>query len=191
VHHTTLRLALAIALWSALFASLAHSNTPDSLQDATGQADHSDPVIARLYEHLGSGPRPIVLAVGPGHFPPPVWNRVKHLVAFRIHRHRDDGTTAADAAIYLVRDSAIYAKAAEAARHRSTHHEYIWCLLAAVILHESAHTEPKTERQALLTEAAQLRRCLFEGHLYAGDGWSAVGYLGKVEAKLRHPREHY
>jgi hypothetical protein len=108
-----------------------------------------------------------------------------------MHRHQPDGSTLADAAIYLLRDSALYAKAAEVARNRSTHHEYVWCLLAAVIAHEAQHTAPKTERQALLAEAAQLRRCLFAGHLHSGDGWSAVTYLGKVEAKLRHPREHY
>ncbi len=66
-----------------------------------------------------------------------------------------------------------------------------WCLLAAVLAHEAAHTALRTERQALMAEAAQLRRCLFAGHLSSGDGWSPVTYLDKVEAKLRHPREHY
>ena len=31
----------------------------------------------------------------------------------------------------------------------------------------------------------------WEGHLFSADGWSALSYLGKVEAKLRNPREHY
>ena len=45
----------------------------------------------------------------------------------------------ADAAIYLVRDSAIYSKAAATLRTGATNSEYAWCLLAAVCVHESAH----------------------------------------------------
>jgi len=112
-------------------------------------------------------------------------------VAFRLHRHRDDGTTVADAPIYLVRTSAVYLKAAAVLRSGATQREYVWCLLAAIVAHESAHTAPMTERQALTAEAEELRRCLFDGHLFTGDEWSPVTYLGKVEAKLRHPREHY
>lgn len=150
-----------------------------------------DPVIARVYEHLGQAHRPLVLAVDANTFPPPVWKRVSHLVAFRLHRQRADGTTVADAAIYLNRNSEIYMKAAETLRSGATQREYIWCLLAAILAHESAHTTPMTERQALMAEAGQLRRCLFDGHLFSGDGWSPVTYLGNVEAKLKEPREHY
>jgi hypothetical protein len=148
-------------------------------------------VVARLYQHLGDGPRPIVLAVNSRHFPPAVWQRVKNLVAFRLHRHQPDGTTAVDAATYLVRDSDLYFKAAATLRNRTTNYDYVWCLLAAVLTHEAAHAAPLTERQALMAEAAQLRRCLHAGHLHSGDGWSAQSYLQKVEANLRHPREHY
>jgi hypothetical protein len=151
----------------------------------------NDPVVARVYEHFGEGPKPIVQVIGPDQFAMPIWKRVRNLVAFRIHRHGVDGTTVADAAIYLVRGSAIYQKAAAALRNNATQKEYVWCLLAAVFAHESAHTTPATERQALVAEAAQLRRCLSAGHLFAGDGWSALSYLGKVEAKLLNPREHY
>jgi len=150
-----------------------------------------DPVIARVYEHLGQGHRPLVLAVGADTFPPVVWKRVNNLVAFRLHRHQLDGTTVADAAIYLNRNSEIYMRAAATLRSGATQREYIWCLLAAIVAHESAHTTLMTERQALITEAGQLRRCLFDGHLFTGDGWSPVTYLGKVEAKLKKPREHY
>jgi len=150
-----------------------------------------DPVIARMTRHFGDGSRPIVIAVGPDQFPAPVWNRVKGLMAFRLHRHRDDGATVADAPIYLVRTSDIYLKAAAALRTGATQREYVWCLLAAIVAHESAHTAPMTERQALMAEAAQLRRCLHDGHLFTGAEWSPVTYLGQVEAKLRHPREHY
>jgi len=151
----------------------------------------ADAVVARLSEHFGDGPRPIVLAVGADQFPPAVWNRVKHLVAFRIHRRLADGTTRVDAAVYLVRDSDLYFKAAAALRNRTMQNEYVWCLLAAVVAHESAHTAPMTERQALEAEIAQLRRCRLAGHLYASDDWNPVVYLGQVEAKLRHPHEHY
>jgi len=149
---------------AALLAVLVVHAAVASLR-AQGEPEQSDPVVARLYQHLGDGPRPIILAVGAGDFPPPVWNRVKHLVAFRLHRQQPDGTTLADAATYLIRDSALYAKAAEAARNRSTQYEYVWCLLAAAIPHEAQHP--------------------------TANGWSPVSYVGKVEAKLRHPREHY
>ena len=59
-----------------------------------------------------------------------------------------------------------------------------------VLAHEGAHKAPMTEHEALIAEAEQLRRCLFEGHLHTGSGWSAGAYLLKVEAKLRQPR-HY
>lgn len=160
-------------------------------QEAQNESASPDPVVARLYEHLGDGPRPIVLPVDSRNFPPAVWKRVKNLVAFRLHRHQPDGTTAVDAATYLIRDSDLYFKAAATLRNGTTNSEYVWCLLAAVLTHESAHTAPLTERQALSAEAAQLRRCLLAGHLYSGDGWSAGSYLLNVEAKLRHPRDHY
>jgi hypothetical protein len=76
----------------------------------------ADPVVARLHEHLSDSPRPVVLAVDARQFPPAVWKRVEHLVAFRLHRHQPDGTTLADAATYLVRGSALYFKAAAALR---------------------------------------------------------------------------
>ena len=150
-----------------------------------------DPVIARVYEHLGQDRKPLMLAVDSSTFPPPIWKRVGSLVAFRLHRHQADGTTVADAAIYLNRNSEVYMKAAAALRSGATQREYLWCLLAAIVAHESAHTTLMTERQALTAEAAQLRRCLFDGHLFTGDGWSPATYLGKVEAKLKEPREHY
>lgn len=149
-----------------------------------------DPVVARVYEHLGDGPLPIVMVVDAGQFPRAVWARVKDLVAFRLHRPGAEGMTTADAPTYLVRDSDLYLKAAAALRNRTTTHEYVWCLLAAVLAHESAHTAPGTERQALTAEATHLRRCLTAGHLHATDGWNGGAYLQAVEARLRNPREH-
>jgi hypothetical protein len=175
----------------ALLVIAASGATLVGYQKAPDEGAAPDPVVARLHEHLGDWPRPIVLAVDSRQFPPAVWKRVKNLVAFRLHRHQSDGMTTVDAAIYLIRDSDLYFKAATTLRNRTTNSEYIWCLLAAVLSHESAHTAPLTERQALIAEAAQLRRCLLAGHLSSGDGWSAGSYLQKVEAKLRHPREHY
>jgi hypothetical protein len=156
-----------------------------------GDIPYPNPVVARLHQHLDPSARLLVRVVDSDDFPPGLWKRVQHLVAFRIHRPLPDGTTEADAAVYLVRTSDLYVKAEAALRNQTSNHEYVWCLLAAVIGHEAAHTRPLTEVQALTAEAAQLRRCLFAGHLYTGDGWSAVSYLGKVEAKLRNPREHY
>ena len=151
----------------------------------------SDATVARVYEHLDPASRPPVRVVESKDVPPTVWARVQHLVAFRIHRHLADGTTETDALVYLVRTSGLYVKAEAALRNHTSNHEYLWCQLAAVIAHEAAHTGLLTERQALTADSAQLRRCLFAGHLHSGDGWSGVAYLGKVEAKLRHPREHY
>jgi hypothetical protein len=161
------------------------------------QNDHNaeppprDPVVARVHEHIGAADHLFVRVVASGDLPSDLWQRVKNLVAFRIHRHAPGGTTTADPAIYVVRTSEVYFKAEAALRGGTTNHEYVWCLLAAVLAHEAAHTGPNTERAALIAEAEQLRRCLFAGHLHAADGWSAVSYLGKVEAKIRKPREHY
>lgn len=179
---TALATLLTVSVQPATLA--AHSD--DRVDTAT-----SDPVIARIQEHLSDSPPPVVLVVDSRQFPPAVWKRVEHLVAFRLHRHQPDGTTRADAATYLVRGSALYLKAAAAVRNRTTNHEYVWCQLAAVVAHEAAHIAPLTERAALMAEAAQLRRCLFAGHLTSGDGWNPVTYLGKVEARLQRPREHY
>jgi hypothetical protein len=151
----------------------------------------NDPIVARVYEHNGGAPRPLVLVVDRANLPARVWNRVKNLVAFRMHRPQPDGTTLVDAPIYIVRNSAIYLKADAALRNGTTNDEYVWCLLAAVLAHEGAHKAPMTEREALIAEAEQLRRCLLGGHLHTGSGWSAGAYLLKVEAKLRQPREHY
>jgi hypothetical protein len=151
----------------------------------------NDPIIARVYEHNGNAPRPLVLVVDHSNFPTSVRNRVKNLVAFRMHRPQPDGGTLIDAPIYVVRNSPLYMKAAMALRNGTTNDEYVWCLLAAVIAHEAAHQAPLTERQALGAEAEQLRLCLRAGHFHTSSGWSAGAYLQKVEAKLRRPREHY
>jgi hypothetical protein len=150
-----------------------------------------DPVVARIHQHGSDPPGPLVRVIDGGDFPPHVWHRVKNLVAFRLHRHLPDGTSVTDAPVFFVRSSALYQNAAAALRNRTSNHEYVWCLLAAMIAHEAAHSAPMTERQALIAEAEQLRRCLFAGHLYTGNGWSAGAYLQKVEARLRQPREHY
>jgi hypothetical protein len=150
-----------------------------------------DPVVVRIQKHAGADPPGTIRVVSADDFPRALWQRVKNLVAFRIHRHADDGTTTADPAIYLVGSSQLYLKAAAALRTGATHHEYVWCLLAAVITHETAHTGPNTERQALEAEVKQLRECMLKSHLFATDGWNSLAYLGAVEAKLRNPREHY
>ena len=177
-------LVTALALSSALLPLSATARA----QDPAPVSLTPDPVVARVFEHFGDRDKPLVLVVGAERFPPAVWRRVKNLIAFRLHRPVEDGGTQVDAATYLVRASAIYLKATDVLRNRLTNHEYVWCLLAAVLTHEAAHTTPDTEREALQAEAAQLRACLFAGHLYSSSGWSAGDYLQKVEAKLRNPR---
>ena len=172
---------------------LADANASTALAQVRDQAflPTNDAVVARVYEHNGGAPRPLVLVVDRSNFPAHVWERVQDLVAFRLHRHRPDGTTIVDAPIYMVRNSALYLKAVAALEHGATNQEYLWCQLAAVLAHEAAHVTPSTERQALLAEAEQLRRCLLAGHMHTSTGWSAGAYLQNVEARLRQPREHY
>ena len=152
---------------------------------------HPDPVVARLLEHIDQRPRPLILFADRDRFERGVWDRVRNLVAFRLHRPQPDGRTVVDAPIYLMRESRLYQDAAAALRSRATVKEYVWCRLAAVIAHEMAHTAPDTERAALRSEAEQLRRCLLAGHLHSSDGWNAGAYLVRVEARLRNPQEHY
>ena len=152
----------------------------------------TDRVLDRLQEHIGAEHQLPVRVVGEGNLPTDTtWSRVRHLVAFRVHRHAPDGTTRVDREIYIVRTSKLYRDAERFLRQSATTREYIWCLLAAVLAHESAHTAPRTERQALEAEVEQLRRCLSAGHLFTNSGWNALEYLGKVEKKMKNPREHY
>lgn len=160
-------------------------------QEPSAIPRHPDPVVAHLLEHIDQRPRPLILFAERDRFERAAWNRVRNLVAFRVHRPQPNGLTVIDAPIYLVRESRLYQDAAAALRNRATVKEYVWCQLAALIAHEAAHTGPETEREALRREAEQLRRCLSAGHLHSSDGWSAAGYLMKVEARLRNPREHY
>lgn len=189
--HATNLVARAIASAVALLAICEYRTSLVAFYDPPSPARSREPVVARVLEHLGNAPRPIVMVVDSSHFPPVVWKRVRNLVAFRLHRQTNGETTAVDAATYLVRDSDLYSKAAAALRNGTTIHEYVWCLFAAVLAHEAAHTAPLTERQALTAEVEQLRRCLFAGHLHASDGWNGLAYLQQVEAKLQNPREHY
>jgi hypothetical protein len=175
----------------AMIETMSPRESSARAQPVAGPPLSGDPVVARLQRHEVGALHPIVIVVDGHDFPLHVWRRVRNLIAFRLHRHLPDGTTAVDAPVYLIRSSAIYQKAAAALAHHTSSHEYVWCLLAAVLVHEAAHTAPMTERQALSAEAAQLRRCLFAGHLHTGDGWSAGAYLQQVEARLRKPREHY
>ena len=192
MHHHYPRNACPRRITAILLLTLAvPSGTQGEAQDAAPVAFTKDPVVARIYEHLGAAPKPLVVVVAAQDFSPAVWRRVKDLSAFRLHRSLEGGTTRVDSAVYLVRSSSVYTKAAAALGNRSTNQEYVWCLLAAVLAHEAAHTTPQTERQALMAEGSQLRRCLFAGHLHSSAGWSAGAYLQKVEAKLRNPREHH
>lgn len=163
---------------------------PTAPQSSLPEADPAsssglDPVVTRVREHGGAAGRAIVVVVGPEDLPRPVWQRVKHLVAFRLHRPAEDGTTITDAAIYLVRTSDLYERAATALREDPWAHDAVWCFLAAVVSHEAAHVSEGTERQALEAEIAQLRRCQAAGHLLPSDGMRAVSHVAKVEAKLR------
>jgi hypothetical protein len=110
---------------------------------------------------------------------------VKHLAAYRIHRPSEDGGTVTDAAIYLVRTSDLYHRAANVLRTNATGQDDVWCLLAAVLTHEAAHTAIDTEREALKAQAAQLRDCVMSGHLSAGEVVRLASSLSKIDAKVK------
>jgi hypothetical protein len=147
--------ALAVTAFAAFLATVVQTHPLDASQGDQAVALTRDPVVARIFEHIAGAPRPLVLVVDSRQFPRAVWTRVKDLVAFRLHRPAAEGTTIADAATYLVRGSKVYSKALAALRGEATSKEYVWCLLAAVLAHEAAHTEPLTDRQALTAEAEQ------------------------------------
>ena len=67
-----------------------------------------DRVVERVREHVGATTSGVVRVIGAHDVPTELWQRVKHLVAFRIHRHSPDGTTNTDPAIYLVGTSVVY-----------------------------------------------------------------------------------
>jgi hypothetical protein len=161
-----------------------------SARQETESLRHPDPVVSRVLEHFNGTALPAIRIARSGDFHAQVWRRVENLVAFRIHRPGAGGVTNPDAVIYLSDTSDLYRKAAGALRTGATQRGYVWCLLASVVAHEAAHTAPDTERQALVAEVALLRRCLFAGHLHATDGWNAANHIGKVEERLRNPREH-
>lgn len=115
-------------------------------QEPSAIPRHPDPVVARLLEHIDQGPRPLILFAERDRFERAAWNRVRNLVAFRVHRPQPNGLTVIDAPIYLVRESRLYQDAAAALRNRATVREYVWCQLAALIAHEAAHTGPETTR---------------------------------------------
>lgn len=179
-------------MWRAMWVAvgLLIGGTGMSARQETESPRHPDPVVSRTLEHFTGAALPPILIARSGDFHAQVWRRVESLGGFRIHRPGPGGVTTPDAVIYLSDRSDLYRKAAGALRTGSTQREYVWCLLAAVLAHEAAHTAPETERQALTAEVALLRRCLFAGHLHAADGWNATRYFGRLEGRLRNPREH-
>ena len=179
-------------MWRAMWVGVGVliGGTGLSARQETAAPRHPDAVVSRMLEHFTGAALPAIRIARSGDFQPLVWRRVENLVGFRIHRPGPGGVTTLDAVIYLSDTSDLYRKAAEALRTGATQREYVWCLLAAVLAHEAAHTAPETERQALTAELALLRRCLVAGHLHAEDGWNAATYLGRLEGRLRNPREH-
>lgn len=178
-------------MWRVMIAvGILIGSTSLRAQDQVAAPGHPDPVISRVFEHLGGRTPLAVRLAQSSDFHEQAWRRVRDLIAFRVHRPVAGGGTRPDAVIYLSSTSDLYLKAAAVLRTGATTHEYVWCLLASVIAHETAHTAPNTERHALTAEVESLRRCLLAGHLHASDGWNAVTYIGKVEARLRKPREH-
>ena len=179
-------------MWRAMWVGvgLLIGGTGMSARQDTLSPRHPDPVVSRLLDHFAGTALPVIRIAQPEDFHAEVWRRVEGLHGFRIHRPGAGGVTTPDAVIYLSDTSDLYRKAAAMLRTGATQREYVWCLLAAVVAHEAAHTAPDTERQALTAEAALLRRCLFAGHLHVADGWNATKYLGRLEGRLRKPREH-
>ena len=179
-------------MWRAMWVGvgLLIGGTDMSARQEAESPRHPDPVVARVLDHFTGASLPAIRIARSEGFHAQVWRRVEKLVGFRIHRPGAGGVTMRDAVIYLSDTSDLYRKAAGALRTGATQSEYVWCLLAAVVAQEAAHTAPDTERQALTAETAQLRRCLFAGHLHAADGWNATTYLGRLEGRLRNPRKH-
>jgi len=179
-------------MWRAMWVGvgLLIGGTGLTARQETESPRHPDPVVSRMLEHFTGASLPVIRVARSEDFDAQVWRRVENLVGFRIHRPGAGGVTTPDAVIYLSNTSDLYRKAAEALRTGATQREYVWCLLAAVVAHEAAHTAPETERQALTAEVALLRRCLFAGHLHAEDGWNAATYLGKLDGRLQNPHEH-
>jgi hypothetical protein len=159
--------------------------------DARASISEDDAVVAHLLKHEEAREFGPVRVVGRKDLPPDVWHLVKDAVAFRLHRPQPDGTTAADPVFYLARTSALYVRASDALRTGYSFREYVWCLLVAVLAHEAAHTAPRTEREALAAELKQLRRCFSRGHLQPRNDWSPMGYIGKVEARLKNTKGHH
>jgi hypothetical protein len=144
-----------------------------------------DPVVERIREHGGFAGSPIVVVVGPADLPKSVWQTVKHLVAYRLHRRSESGATVTDAAIYLVRTSDLYHQAATVLRTKAPGRDDVWCRLAGVLRHEAAHDAIDTEREALAAEAAQLRHCLSACQLSPEEVVRLAAYLSTVDGKLR------
>ena len=173
--------------WCGVLAGLVLLTMSDPGPCAAAQGP--DPVVERIREHGGSAGSPMVVVVGPEDVPKSVWQSVKDLVAYRVHRPSEDGVPVTDAAIYLVRTSDLYQRAATVLRTNATGQDEVWCFLSAVLSHEAAHSAINTEQQALEAEAEQLRRCLFASHPPGGDVGRLASYISKVEAKLqKHDR---
>jgi hypothetical protein len=172
-------------VWSATCSCLLAGVFMLTTYDPGLCAAGPDPVVERIREHGGPARSSIVRVVGPEDVPRSVWQTVKHLVAYRIHRPSEDGGTVTDAAIYLVRTSDLYHRAATVLRTNATGQDDVWCLLAAVLTHEAAHRAINTEREALEAEAARLRDCLMSGHLSQGEVLRLASSIARIEAKLR------
>ena len=137
---------------------------------------HPDPVIARILDHLDV--RPIIIVVDRQTVGDDVWKRVKSLNAFRVHN--PNGTT--NAPIYLVKTSDLYRQAAQLPGANSD----VWCKYAAIIMHELQHNAPMTEKAALEAEAAQVQKCLNDGHFQSHGN----AYLMELFRKHRVTDEH-
>ena len=161
-----------------------------SAQDLPEPPAHPDAVVSRVFEHFRGVPGRSFSSPNPGTFTSRSGDECRVLSrSGSIGQRRVEPPRPMPSSIYRAPRSCISRRpwCSGPARHTIG---YVWCLLAAVLAHESAHTALNTERQALTAELGQLRRCLFAGHLHATDGWNATTYLGKVEARLRNPREH-
>lgn len=162
---------LAIVLTCMGCTAPTPSPTPDPV--------HPDPVVAKLLlEHLEV--RPIIVVVDRETVGDDMWKRVKSLNAFRVHSHVN-GRVVTNAPIYLVK-STLYREAAQSRDAKSD----AWCKLAAVIMHELAHTEPLTEKAALAAEIKQVEKCLQEGHFHT----HGRAYLMELARKHRNINEH-
>jgi hypothetical protein len=186
--HRPRQVCRAIAGGIALLAVVTQSATLDSASTAAdGDELTKDPVVARVYEHFGDSTR----APGFGRrFPAAGACGLEARQTPRRVSASSSSTRPNDTCRCGDLSGARLGSVLQGRRHiaKPDHHSRIRLVPARRCPRPRA---PMTEREALLAEAAQLRRCLFCGPPVLRRWLGSGGALQTVQAKLHKPREHY